>query len=118
RCGPLSAGRMTDQDELARALEAIAAAFEELSVTWAIGGSLASSAHGEPRATNDIDVVATLDEAGARRLPALLGNDFYADADMEMARFGLGASARARRHRQRISRRCRHTGRLRNAPRA
>jgi hypothetical protein len=73
---------MTDQDELGRALVAIADAFDALGVTWAIGGSLASAAHGEPRATNDIDIVATLDEAGARRLPELLGADFYADAEV------------------------------------
>lgn len=72
---------MTDPDEIQRALESIARAFDSLGVTWAIGGSLASAAHGEPRATNDIDVVALLDEIQARRIPALLGDDFYADAD-------------------------------------
>lgn len=52
-------------------------AFETLGVAWAIGGSLASAAYGEPRATNDIDVIARLDDAGARRLGTLLGDEFY-----------------------------------------
>lgn len=72
---------MTDPDELRCALAAIARALDHLSVPWAIGGSLASAAHGEPRATNDIDIVAVLDVDAARRLPGLLGKDFYADAD-------------------------------------
>jgi hypothetical protein len=73
---------MTDTDELAAAVQALAAAFDVLGVTWAIGGSIASVFHGEPRATNDVDVVATLDESQARRLPGLLGGDFYADEDV------------------------------------
>ena len=48
---------------------------------WAVGGSLASAAHGEPRATNDVDVVAMLSENQARDLVARLGEDYYADAD-------------------------------------
>ena len=35
-----------------------------------------------PRATNDIDIVASLDATGARRLPGLLGTAFYADPDV------------------------------------
>lgn len=73
---------MTDPDELGRTLVAIGAAFDALGVRWAIGGSVASSVHGEPRATNDVDVVAALDEAQARELTRLLGPDFYADPDM------------------------------------
>lgn len=73
---------MTDPEEIARSLVAIADAFETLSVTWAIGGSLASAAHGEPRATNDVDVIAILTEDAARELVAQLGEDFYADAEV------------------------------------
>jgi hypothetical protein len=73
---------MTDNDELAAAVQALAAAFDALGVTWAVGGSIASAFHGEPRATNDVDVVAMLNEEQARRLPALLGVDFYADEDV------------------------------------
>jgi hypothetical protein len=70
---------MTDAGELGSVLAALAAALEALSVTWAIGGSLASAAHGEPRATNDIDVIAILDERTVAGLIKLLANDFYAD---------------------------------------
>lgn len=56
---------MTDAGELAAAIAALARAFDALGVTWAIGGSIASVFHGEPRATNDIDVVALLDASGA-----------------------------------------------------
>ena len=54
---------MTAIDELAAALLAIAEALGRLNVAWAVGGSVASAAHGEPRATNDIDVIAALTEA-------------------------------------------------------
>jgi hypothetical protein len=72
---------MTDTDELAVAIRAVAEAFEALDVTWAIGGSIASVFYGEPRATNDIDVVTDLDEPKARQLAALLAGAFYADED-------------------------------------
>lgn len=68
---------MTEIDELAAALAALRDALGAIGASWAVGGSLASAAYGEPRATNDVDVVAVLDEAGARRLAALLGDDFY-----------------------------------------
>lgn len=73
---------MTDPDEIGRTLVSIGVALDTLGVTWAIGGSVASSVHGEPRATNDVDVVAALDEQQARELTRLLGSDFYADPEM------------------------------------
>ncbi len=73
---------MTDPQELAGALRAISDAFQRLAVRWAIGGSVASSAHGEPRSTNDVDVIAVLSETEARELVTLLGADFYADAEV------------------------------------
>lgn len=72
---------MTDPDELRRALLAVATALDALGVRWAVGGSMASTVHGEPRTTNDIDVIAVLDVESARRFGALLGPDFYADRD-------------------------------------
>jgi hypothetical protein len=73
---------MTDASELVGALRSIAAAFEALGVPWAIGGSVASGAYGEPRMTNDVDVIALLDVAAARKLGGLLGEDFYVDPDV------------------------------------
>jgi hypothetical protein len=81
---------VTDPEELARALGAIADALDALGATWAIGGSLASAVHGEPRATNDIDIIARLSEASARQLAVRLGPDFYADPDV------MAEGARAR----------------------
>jgi len=52
---------------------------DQLGVEWAVGGSLASSIHGEPRSTNDIDIIAKLQPFHARRFARALGDDFYAD---------------------------------------
>ncbi len=81
---------MTDPDEIGQALAAIARAFASLAVKWAIGGSVASAAHGEPRATNDVDVIALLTEKDARAFAEHLGPSFYADAEV--------AADAARRH--------------------
>ena len=72
---------MTDPHELAITLCALRDAFAKLGVEWAIGGSLASSTYAEPRSTNDVDVVARLDEQGARRLGELLGPHFYCSTE-------------------------------------
>lgn len=73
---------MTDPDELGATLTELADAFEAMGVRWAVGGSVASAAYGEPRATNDVDVVAELDEAAARAFVGRLGASYYADADV------------------------------------
>lgn len=43
-------------------------ALEQLDVPYAIGGSLAAIAYGEPRSTRDIDVVVALEPADVPRL--------------------------------------------------
>lgn len=67
-------------DELLRRL---VTALEEEGVPYAIGGSVASMAYGEPRATLDIDVVASLGpdqvEAFCARFPAA---EFYVDPEV------------------------------------
>ena len=72
---------MTDPDELGLAVVTLADILDAMSVCWAVGGSIASAAYGEPRATNDVDIVAVLTEEQARAFVAKLGADFYADAD-------------------------------------
>ena len=57
----------------------VAGHLEQLRVPYVIGGSFASSLHGEPRSTNDVDVVADLDHATAKLLVEALGDAFYAD---------------------------------------
>ncbi len=52
---------------------------EELDVPYLIGGSVASIIHGEPRLTNDIDLVADIREEQIPQLVAALETDFYVD---------------------------------------
>ena len=72
---------MTDLEALVHSLTRIADVLDGMSVSWAVGGSIASAVYGEPRATNDIDVIATLTERQARGLVTQLGDDFYANED-------------------------------------
>lgn len=60
---------------------AVARACEGCGVAYFLGGSLASSYQGEPRATNDIDFVIDLREADVDPLVAALGAAFDVDTD-------------------------------------
>jgi len=66
-------------DEAFRVALAAASIFDELGVRWFLGGSLASSVHGIPRATFDADIMADLRPQHVRPLIAKLGDDWYAD---------------------------------------
>lgn len=55
---------------------------ENLGVTYAIGGSLASAVHGVMRATMDADLVADLKMEHIEPLTQALGDAFYADVEM------------------------------------
>jgi hypothetical protein len=50
---------------------------DRIGVRYVIGGSFASSVHGEPRSTNDIDIVADLHEADVDRFVEGLAADYY-----------------------------------------
>jgi hypothetical protein len=52
-----------------------AEAFEQVQAGYFLGGSLASSLQGEPRATNDIDFVVDLQPAQVEPLKQALGSD-------------------------------------------
>jgi len=52
---------------------------EELGIPYLIGRSVASIIHGEPRLTNDIDLVAEIVEELVPQLVAALEADFYVD---------------------------------------
>lgn len=69
---------------------AVADRLAKLNIHYLIGGSFASSLHGEPRSTNDIDFVVDMNASTARRFAESLGADFYVDADVavEAARTG------------------------------
>jgi hypothetical protein len=51
-------------------------AFEAVGIQYAVGGSLASSLYGFPRATNDVDLVADVRPEHVDALLAQLGDDF------------------------------------------
>lgn len=60
----------------------IADVFQGLKIHYMIGGSLASSLHGIPRATQDIDIVADIKLNKVKELVNILKMDFYIDEDM------------------------------------
>ncbi len=67
-------------DVLAVAID-VASRLEAAEVRYVIGGSLASSVHGEPRATMDVDIVADVSQEVIGRLVAALRPDYYVDED-------------------------------------
>jgi len=60
----------------------IAQIFERLGIQYLVGGSLASSLHGIPRATQDVDIVADIKLNQVASFVDALKSDFYIDADM------------------------------------
>jgi hypothetical protein len=68
-------------DAIAVALH-VAAAIEAAGGAYFVGGSLASSLQGEPRATNDIDIVLELPIGRISALARALGPSFEVDQDM------------------------------------
>jgi hypothetical protein len=69
-----------DVDAIGVALR-VAGAIEQAGGAYFVGGSLASSFHGEPRATNDVDFVLELPLGRIDQLVAALGPDFEVDRD-------------------------------------
>lgn len=57
----------------------ITAVLEEMNVPYLVGGSLASSLHGFPRATQDVDIVAHLRPENVESFVAALEAEFYLD---------------------------------------
>lgn len=60
----------------------LAKVFDFMSIDYLVGGSLASSLYGIPRATQDVDVVADIQANQVETLVSFLKNDFYVDADL------------------------------------
>jgi len=56
--------------------------FEDLNIRYYIGGSLASSLHGIPRATQDVDIIADIAFHHIPTLVKTLEAEFYIDGDM------------------------------------
>lgn len=67
---------------LATALGPVVAAFTQLGIAYLIGGSVASSAHGTPRSTLDVDLVADLRSEHVDALCATLRGSYYAEPEL------------------------------------
>src|SRR5205807_880702 len=67
------------QPPVIQALNPVIAALEELGVRYHVGGSVASSLHGLPRSTNDVDVVAELVPGQLGQFISWVENAYYVD---------------------------------------
>ena len=69
--------------ELFELLQKVAGVFERNQIEYFVTGAMASVAYGEPRLTNDIDIVAAISE---EHIPGLLGafppDEFYASEEV------------------------------------
>jgi hypothetical protein len=81
-------------DVIAIALD-VSRRLEQLRVAFVIGGSLASSVHGEPRSTLDIDIVADLRLTDVDRVVAAFSPEYYLDADVTRQAVRIGGSVNA-----------------------
>ena len=67
-------------------------AFNQLGIEFYVGGSIASSFHGIPRGTRDVDIVAAILSEHIESLSEILSSDFYADPDLMRQSVALGRS--------------------------
>ena len=70
-----------DQSDIVIAIRSVVSLFKALSVSYYIGGSVASSAHGIARATLDIDIVANLDLTSVDKIVSSLEKDYYVSGE-------------------------------------
>ncbi len=80
---------MADLDVVVRDVVAV---LDDIGIPYYIGGSVASSAHGLGRMTNDADFVADIEHGHVERLVAALADRFYIDAEMIHDAIDRGAS--------------------------
>jgi hypothetical protein len=69
---------MTEQDDF---LKRLIDALNDAEVSYMLSGSMCSSFHGKPRATNDVDIVIAPTETQLERFVQSLGNDYYVSLD-------------------------------------
>jgi hypothetical protein len=60
----------------------LARVFDALAIRYLVGGSVASSVYGIPRATQDVDLVADIKLPQIEAITRALTGEFYVDADM------------------------------------
>jgi hypothetical protein len=65
---------------IVNAVAELLSVFDELGIAYYAGGSVASSVHGVPRYTQDVDLVADLKPEQTELLASKLNSKFYADA--------------------------------------
>jgi hypothetical protein len=68
-------------NSIIEALIPLVEAFDQLGIPYYIGGSVASSVHGMPRRTQDVDVIVEIRIDQVRRLVQMLQDDYYIDED-------------------------------------
>ena len=72
------------------AFSPLRSALEGAGVRYAVGGSWASAAFGEPRFTNDVDILADFTEESLGRFLGGLPKTFYADPEEALGAIRLG----------------------------
>jgi len=75
---------------LKEAWQGVRSALDEAGVGFAIGGSWASTSYGEPRQTNDIDLLAAFTKESLGLFASLLGDGYYYDAETAAQSLALG----------------------------
>jgi hypothetical protein len=75
---------------LAGTLRQLASALDAIGIPYLIGGSMASSVRGIPRATFDVDVVARISQLQVERFAKALGAGWYADPDQMRSAIAAG----------------------------
>jgi hypothetical protein len=68
---------VSEQDDLVAALRPVSQAFQQLGVSFYVGGSVASSFHGASRSTMDVDLVADMTEEAIPQFMNRFGAEFY-----------------------------------------
>ena len=71
------------------------ARLDVLGIAWVVGGSIASSVHGEPRSTQDVDMVVALVERHVKPLVKAMRSIYYVDADAMRVAVTTGGSFNA-----------------------
>jgi hypothetical protein len=74
------------------ALRRIVAILNELGLPFFAVGSVASSVHGLPRFTQDVDLVVSLNAEDVARLASMTGRDFYFDPEYAVSAIRGGRS--------------------------
>jgi len=74
----------------AKAFDLLRSALERAGVRYAVGGSWASTAFGEPRLTNDVDILAEFTEENLPRFLSFLPTTFYVDSEDASTAFRRG----------------------------